>query len=309
MAASRTGAIEAATFLVIVTCWGFNYVFVRWGLALAVPLWLAFGRAAVGAAAVILLLAFLPAEGRPKGRRAVLGFALGVPNTALFFGLWFLAASRVAPGEAAVLVYTYPLWVALFAVPILGERIRSLTAIALVVGFSGVALVAEPWRGGSSFADAPSTVELLAAAAAWGVGTVLMQRTFAAHEMQWANGLQLAGGSTGLLIGVALVGAEPLPTPSVPLLGVLVWLGIAGTAIAYALWYRLLGRLPATTLSAYAFLVPVVALAASALLLGETLVLAQGIGVVLVLAAIFLVGRARAQEAPLGTASSPDGAG
>src|SRR5438552_13514033 len=48
---------------------------------------------------------------------------LGIPGTALFMGLLSIAESSVAPGESSVLTYTYPIWVPLLSVPLLGERL------------------------------------------------------------------------------------------------------------------------------------------------------------------------------------------
>ena len=71
----------------------------------------------------------------------------------------------------------------------------------------------------------------------------------------------------------------------------MLWLGLVGTALGYGLWFILLARIPAPTLSANMFLVPVVALVASGLLLAERIDLVQVAGVVLVAGAIYSVGR------------------
>ena len=283
----------AAMFLVVAVAWGFNYPFVRVGIGLAAPLWLAFLRAAVGAAGVSWMLASVRG-GPPLGRTdRWLALGLGIPNTSVFFGLWFLASASVPPGEAAVFVYTYPLWVSLLSVPLLRHRPGPAELGAVLMGFAGVALMSEPWVSSASALPPTAIVELLVGAIAWALGTVLTQRFFAAPQMQRANAYQLIGGSIGLL-GLAVV-IEPaqLPAFSPTLLIVVLWIGLVGTALGYGLWYALLGRIPAATLSAFAFLVPVVALGASVAFLGETLDAVQVAGVALVAAAIFLVGRAR----------------
>ncbi len=282
---------DAATFGTIVVAWGLNYLFVRWGVALAAPLWLALLRASVGAMGVLLALAVRPPSEPLRGRRRLAALALGVPNTALFFGLWFTAGAVVPPGIASVLVYTYPFWVAVLAVPWLGYRLQAPTLAGLLLGFAGVALISEPWRAGALRLPWVALVELLAAAVAWAVGTVLTQRFYRAWEMPAANGYQLLGGSVGLLVAAVVLTPHELPTPSWPLVGVVAWLGLVGTALAYSLWYRLLGRVHAATLSAYAFLVPIVTLVAAFALLGESLSPAQLVGVALVLGALYMVGR------------------
>jgi len=107
-----------------------------------------------------------------------------------------------------------------------------------------------------------------------------------------------------LLLAVVFEGsALPRFTPSLTV--AVLWMGVYGTAFAYAVWFFLLGKVPAPTLSAYAFLVPIVALGASAVFLGERLDAEQAIGVVLVLLSIYGISRASARPRPSG---SPPGA-
>ncbi|MGC2288538.1 MAG: EamA family transporter, partial [Thermoplasmata archaeon] len=76
----------------------------------------------------------------------------------------------------------------------------------------------------------------------------------------------------------------------------LLWLGLVGTALAYAIWFLLLERFPAPTVSTWAFLTPVVALAASVVIFGESLDFFQIIGVVAVLAGALVVARTAAAD-------------
>ncbi len=281
----------AVGFVAVASIWGLNYLFVRGGLELAAPLWLAALRAGVGAAAASVFL--LPRERtrRLDGRGRRDAALLGLPNTALFFGLWFLAAGSILPGETAVIVYTFPLWVAILAGPVLRTRLSPTHWATILAGFVGVALISQPWQGASGSLRPLPVLELLGGAISWALGTVLMQRRFRSDQLLEANSYQLLGG-TGALLAVAIVG-EPstIPALSFPLVADVLWLGLLGTALAYSIWFYLLGRIPAPTLSGFTFLVPLVALTASAVVYGERLDLSQDLGVVLVLAAIAVTGR------------------
>jgi probable blue pigment (indigoidine) exporter len=277
-----------------------NYVFVVWGLAEAPALWLAAMRSGVGALGG---LAFVFATRRirfldGRGRRDAL--LLGLPNTALFFGLWFIAGASVPPGQAAVFVYTFPLWVALLSAAFFRYSLTGLQVVAILVGFAGVLLVSQPWNHSQGFALLPVTL-LLVAAFAWAVGTVLFKHRFHGEAVHAANAFQLLGGTAGLLLASWVT--EPGGfVPSLRLLGIVLWLGLAGTALSYMIWFWLLDRLHATTLSAYVFLVPLVALVASLLLLGEGLGPGQVAGVGFVLSSIYLMARAsQAGQGPGGT--------
>src|SRR5262249_37189732 len=67
--------------------------------------------------------------------------------------LWHVCAafgvSFLASGRAAILAFTMPLWAALLAVPMLGERLGWNVLAGLVIGLAAVGvLVAPGWRGG-----------------------------------------------------------------------------------------------------------------------------------------------------------------
>ncbi len=292
-------------FLLMVVFWGLNYPFVNVGLAHASPLWLATLRAAVGALATLPIVSVFGRWGsleRSAKRDALL---LGLPNTAVFFGLWFWAARTVLPGIAAVVIYTFPLWVALLSQPVLGQRLGARHWGSVALGFVGIALISQIGESGGSQISVTAITLLLVSAIAWALGTVLFQRRFRREQLVEASAYQLVGGTAGLLIATLILAPAPLPGASWDLVASLVWMGVLGTAGAYAIWFTLLGRTRAAVLSAYVFLVPVVALAASVTLFGERLSLLQIGGVGLVLVSIYGIGRARWAEPPGGVAGAP----
>jgi drug/metabolite transporter (DMT)-like permease len=285
----RTPRVAAPLYVGLVLAWGFNYLFVRAGLSYAGPIWLAALRAGVGALGIAASLV-------PRSQRAHLdargirdGLLLGLPNTALFFGLWFVAASAVLPGETAVVIYTFPLWVALLSIPLLRQRLLPLGWAAVAAGFIGVTLVAQPWAGGKT--PWLPVVELLVAALSWAFGTVLYKRRFRGKEMREANVYQLAAGSVALFVAAVIFEPRAVPGPTPPLLAIVLYLGLVGTAFGYGVWFWLLQRFPAPTVSAYVFLVPVTAILGSRLVFGEPLDSVQIGGVALVLLSLYGVAR------------------
>lgn len=282
-------------FLSIV--WGFNFLFVRVGLADAAPLWLALLRAGVGALATAVVLAPLRGwhELDRRGRRDA--FLLGLPNTTLFYAFLMVGIQSVLPGLAAVLTYTFPLWVAILSPWVLEHRLTRYHWGAIGGGFLGVVLISEAWRVVSAGVPVVAVLELLGAALSWAVGTVLFQRRFGREEMLEANAFQLFGGTAGLGVLVVLLSPTPVPPLSATLGIAVLWLGVLGTTVAYTIWFWLLGRTRAATLSAYVFLVPVVALAGSAVFFGERLAPIQLLGVGLVLVSIYGISRAPGDRA------------
>lgn len=302
-------------FLTMSTAWGVNYLFVVIGLNYATPLWLATLRAGVGALGVFAYLLIVQHRSvlSPRDRRDAM--LLGLPNTAIFLGLWFVAAAQVPAGETAIVIYTFPLWVALLSPWVLGRRLTGRHWASVGVGFGGVILISQPWAVGAGAVSPVALGELLLAAISWAVGTVLYQRRFhGTLEMREANLYQVAGGAIALLAAAAVVDPASLPVPTAALGISVLWIGLFGTAYAYIAWYYLLARVHAATLSAYTFLVPLIALVAAALFFGERFTLAEVAGMGLVLASIYGIGTApsppvepRGEARPLGPPPSPAG--
>ncbi len=282
-------------FLFLCVAWGFNFLFIRVGLSDASPLWLSLLRGVIGTAATVFIVTPLKAWGKldARGRRDAL--LLGIPTTTAFYALLIVGIETVLPGVASVVTYTFPLWVALLSPSVLGHRLARSHWLSVVAGFAGVALIAQFWAAASGRESAVGVLELLGGALAWALGTVLFQRRFSRAQMLEANAYQLLGGTAGLAVAVLVVAPTPLPTVGLDLWVSLVWLGIVGTAIAWSIWFDLLGRTRAAALSAYVFLVPVVALIGSAVFFGERLSAVQLAGVGLVLLSVYGIGRAEAR--------------
>lgn len=279
-------------FALVALVWGLNYIFVNVGLEFSGPLWLATVRAVFGLFGSAAILAVVGRRRKLDGRGRRDALLLGVPNITVFFAFWFLAAGSILPGVAAVIIYTFPLWVAVLSAPVLAHRLTARHWVSVAAGFAGVVLISQVGLSAGERVSLGPVVELLIAAFAWAMATVLIQRRFHRDEMLEANVYQLVGGTAGLLILTLVVAPVPLPSFQPELWVTVVWLGILGTAVAYSIWFDLLGRTRAATLSAFLFLVPVVALTASAVIFRERLSYVQLVGVALVLASIYGIARA-----------------
>jgi drug/metabolite transporter (DMT)-like permease len=136
----------------------------------------AFGRFAVGVA-----IAGAVAASRPGGFRIVnwkASWLRSVFGTLAALGTFYaLSSPRLPIGDAATLGATTPIFVALLAGPLLGERVGRGLGIAVVLAFLGVALIVRPSFG------AALDVALLATAAAFCFALALLSlRRMGPHE-------------------------------------------------------------------------------------------------------------------------------
>jgi drug/metabolite transporter (DMT)-like permease len=288
--------ILAILYTGMILAWGLNFIFVKFGLASSPPLWLATFRAALGAAGVAIGVMAWPSSIHLTARERRDALILGIPTTALFFGLWFSAATQVPPGETAVVIYTFPMWVVVLSFFLLNEKAPWVAWVSVVIGFLGVVLIEQPWSGASGRIPIAAILEILAAAACWALGTVLFKARIRGPGLRMANAYQMLSGAVALVIAAVVLEPHPVLLLNTNLLVSVVWLGLVGTSLANVVWFVLLERFPASTVSTWAFLTPVVALAASVVIFRETLDVLQLLGVVAVLAGAFAISRSAAPE-------------
>jgi probable blue pigment (indigoidine) exporter len=208
---------------------------------------------------------------------------LGTLNMGAFFALLFVAAYRLPGGVAATLGAVQPLLAAGLGLLLLGERVRPVNLAAGGLGMAGVALLV---LRSSARLDPLGIAAGLAGAASMATGVVLTKRWGRPAPLLAFTSWQLVAG--GLLLAPVAVAVEGLPPHLTAgnLLGYL-WLASAGTALAYALWFRGVGSLPVAQTSLLGLLSPVVATLAGWVHLGQRLTPVQLAGGSLVLAAVW----------------------
>ena len=214
---------------------------------------------------------------------------LGTLNIGAFFALLFVAAYRLPGGVAAVLGAVQPLVVALLALPLLAQPLRARTFVLGGAGVAGVALVV---LTDAARLDAAGVLAGLAGTVCMGAGVVLTKRWGRPVPVLAFTGWQLAAG--GILLLPLALAVEGLPsTVTAGEVGGFLYLAVVNTAVAYVLWLRGIGLLPADRVSFLALLSPVVAAGTGWVLLGQSLGPLQLAGVVLALGSVVLAQRGR----------------
>ncbi|MEM9607638.1 MAG: EamA family transporter [Actinomycetota bacterium] len=299
--ARRSSPVESSTiWLLLATAlapiaWGTTYLTATELLPDGRPLFSAASRALPAGLALALVTRTLP-----TGVWWWRALVLGVLNIGGFFALLFVAAYRLPGGVAATLGAIQPLVAAVLAAVLLGERLRGTNVLAGLLGVVGVGLLV--LRANASL-DAWGVAAGLGGAVSMASGVVLVKRWGRPVPLLAFTSWQLvAGGLVLVPLALAVEGGPPvLSTANV--VG-FVWLASAGTALAYALWFRGVQRLPVANVTLLGLLSPVVAALGGLLVLGQTLGPAQTLGVAVVLVAI-VVGQRPARS--VGTQQSRDG--
>ncbi|MFN2471346.1 MAG: DMT family transporter [Gaiellaceae bacterium] len=228
----------------------------------------------------------------------------GVLGLALVQVFYFVAIARLDIGIALLIQYLAPLFVALWARFVLGERVRRRLWLALALALGGLALIVDVWLGLSL--DGTGVLAALGAAAAFAFYILLAEKQVGRRD---ALSLLLYGSLFAALFWSAAQPWWTFPSgvvdDSVSLLGnlagqtlpvwlLVVWMVVLGTIVPFGLLVAALRHLSATRAGIAAMWEPVAATLFAYAWLDESLAATQLAGGAVVLAGILLAQTARA---------------
>jgi drug/metabolite transporter (DMT)-like permease len=240
---------------------------------------------------------------RIKRKELPILIVFGVFGFAAVNLLYFLAIQRLNVGIALIIEFTAPIWIALWLRFVQKKIVSRLMWWALVIGLTGLVLIAQVWRGltldGLGVVYAISCALALTlyflvgeklvgvksseATMAWGLG--VSSAFFAIIQPWWTypfDQLQSVIQLTGRFSEI-----------SVPTYYLIFWVIIFGTAVPYFLVLTGLRGLSAATTSAIGMSEPVFGGIFAWIFLYEKLNFIQSLGAIVVLVGIYLANRAR----------------
>ncbi|MGE5591177.1 MAG: SDR family NAD(P)-dependent oxidoreductase [Bacillota bacterium] len=276
--------------LVVVSATGFGLMAVTARLAYAgganVPT-LLFLRFALGAAALWALLAARRDLPRLRPRTLVLLALMGLLGYAGQSTLYFSALTRIPASLTAMLLYLYPLLVALLSAVFLHQPLTRWQAVSLVLTLGGLGLML--WQPGTRLAYDPLGVAMGAGAAlVYSLYIMAGDRAMDGTSPLHASAVIMTGAAASFLaVGLSRGMLHFSLTPS-GWAGVL-GLVLLGTLLAILTFLAGLQRLGPTRASIVSALEPVVTVISAWAFLGEALGLRQATGALLALAGALLV--------------------
>jgi drug/metabolite transporter (DMT)-like permease len=275
-------------FLAIYLLWGTTFLAIRVAVRDVPPLFAAGSR---------MLLAGLILFGWMWLRGAVRPTAIQWRNLAIIgvlmfvvdYGPLFWAEKYVPSGIAAVLAATVPLMTIAFEM--LAFRMQpfrwSLIG-AVVLGFCGVGVLLLP-DPHQSLPIVPC-IAILLGTAGWCLGTVLSRKLELPQSRPVTSGAaMMIGGAVLLALSGGFGELRPWPHVSRSAALALAYLITCGSLLAFTAYVWLLGRMPASKVSSYAYVNPVVAVALGYFVAGEAITAHSVAGAALVLISVFLI--------------------
>jgi len=270
-------------FIALGVIWGIPYLLIKVAVRELTPASLVFLRTALGAALLLPLVIrhgnvrALLARWRPIALFTVVEMAIP----------WLLlshAEQRVTSSLAGLFMASVPLVGAVLArVTGRHEPLGARRVVGLGVGLAGVvALLGLDLGRGDTLAIGALAVVALG----YAVGPMIISRRLADLPV-----LDVVAASLALCaLGYAPAGLAQLPAtmPALDVIGAVVVLGVACTAVAFLLFFRLIAEVGPVRATVITYVNPAVAVAAGVALLAEPFTLGTGAGFVLILAGSWL---------------------
>lgn len=257
-------------FAAVMLIWGFNFPISKIGITELPPILMMALRFSL----VALLLC--PWRRLPPGRLGHI-LLLSVTFGSVHFPLMFYGLSRIDASLASLLVPMQVPIAAVLAAIVFRDRLTWPLLLGMGVAFAGIVIIAGEPRVGDDWLP---VAMILAAAFAWAVANI--QVKYLGQIDPFALSGWIAFFATPQLVIMSLL----LERNHIAILAAAGWHGygavaynaIAVTIVSYALWYPMMRKYPINLLMPLTLAAPVAAVAASMLVLGESLTAQVAIG-------------------------------
>lgn len=283
MPAQTNLARELLLLLLLATCWGSAYTFIKIGIETIPPVTLIAARTFLAGA---LLLAILRLRGlRLPKDTAVWGRFLvqACLNSAIPFTLIAWAEQTVDAGLAVILNSLTPVVAFLITALITRhEAVSGRKLMGVVAGLTGASLIIGVGALDGLGRDVVAQLAVVAATVCYACAAIYGKTFKGLDPMMPAAGSLVCGAA--LLFPASLVLDHPWTlSPSLPSLLALVALSVFSTALAFVIYFRLVQTLGSVATTSQAYLRVPIGVAIGAIFLGERLSLTSWIGLAFVM--------------------------
>lgn len=285
LSVSRESADPTARLMLVALCfaWGLTWPAMRLALDEIPVFTMRVVTLGLGSGALFLYVMLRGQSLSPGGWKNLAHLAVSGILNVLSFSLGSVIAMMFATtGRVAMLCYTMPIWAAVLAWLVLGERFTRVRVTALLLCVAGMAILIWPLRTGNPI----GLLIAVGIAVSWAAGTVYVKWAGIKGDPYVNAGWQVF---VSFVIVTACLpffeGSLHLSQAHMPAALAMIFAGLVGSGLAYFLWFGIVGRVPAMTASLGVLSAPVIGVISTAILLGEWPTAEDIVGYVLIFAA------------------------
>jgi len=271
----KTGHSDALTdlgLLCLVVIWGVNFSIVKFALVELDPLAFNALRFPLACVALYVALRLRGLSLRPAAEDIPALVALGLFGNVVYQWLFVVGIDATLAGNASIILATVPVWTTVLSRRLGHERPEPAVWLGVLGTLLGMVLVVA--GSASDIGVGANTLKgdtlMIFAAISWAIYTVGSARLVRQYGALRVSAWTIWIGTIGLLvIGGPALTRTPYRAVSGSTWGAVLYAGFLALALAYVAWYRGVEKLGSSRTAVYSNLVPVVALVAAWLWLGE----------------------------------------
>lgn len=284
----------AAAFAFLGIIWGTNFIFMRQASEWISPVQIVFLRVLCGFVPIAVMAWMQKAVRREHLKYTGHFLVMALLATVIYYWAFASGTSLLLSGVSGVLSGAIPLFSFIVAAIFLRqEKITVMRLCGLMLGFTGVILIAKPWQVSGESISLAGVGYMILGSLSVGISFVYAKKFLADKQIA-----PLA--LTTYQIGLALLilacitpftGITAIAQDSTASLGLIIGLGLLGTGVAYLTYYYLILNLGAVVASSVTYIPPVVALIVGFLAANEQLGVTEILSMVLIMSGVFLLQR------------------
>jgi len=270
-------------YLILSLCWGTSFLMMREATLSFGPFLCAWLRVSIAA---VVLVPYIIRRGEMQTllknwRKMVIA---GLLSCGIPFSCYFYALSSLSTGLSSILNATTPMFGALIAWVWLREKPKPLRILGLILGFIGISCLILNASQPGELHNSQHVVSILACLVAtfcYGLGANYTQK----FMREFSPLLNATGCLLGASVALLIPAWMDLPSewPSLGSTVAIVLSGLFSTALAYALFFRIIASIGAARAMTITYLVSVIATGLGLYVLDESITLFMVLSAMLVL--------------------------
>jgi O-acetylserine/cysteine efflux transporter len=253
-----------AMMVMVQVLWGANFAVAKFGLDSFAPIFFVALRFSL----VAVLLVFVVGLPKPAMLKRLL--PLSITMGVMHFTLMFLGMAELDAATSSIAIQLQTPFAAIMAAFFLGETMGWRRIVGMVTAFAGVMLIA----GEPRFSDDPwPLLSVIGAAFAWALGNIQVKALGDEIDAVTLNGwIALLAAPQLLLASWLIEGPQWQNIPDATLISwaALLFQAIVIAIFTYWIWYNMMRRYPVNLVIPFTLLLPMIGVAAGALLRDET---------------------------------------
>jgi O-acetylserine/cysteine efflux transporter len=250
--------------LLVQLLWGVNFAVAKFGLDDFAPIFFVALRFSL----VAVLLMFV--VGLPRRDKLLRLLPLSVTMGVMHFTLIFLGMAELDAATSSIAVQLQTPFAAIMAAFFFGETLGWRRIVGMVVAFAGVLLIAGEPRFS---ADPWPLLSVIGAALAWAIGNIQVKALGDEIDAVTLNGWIAILAAPQLLIASWLIEGpqwQNIPDATWISWAALLFQAIVIAIFTYWIWYNMMRRYPVNQVMPFTLLLPMIGVAAGALMRDET---------------------------------------